>query len=98
MVDCSHGNSSKQHIKQMEVGKSIVRDFHFTASFRDTKCSHSSFALQREQLEGSETAANIMGVMIESHLNEGKQSMPAEGPSGYVAVHLTIYIILISRL
>ena len=25
-----------------------------------------------------------MGVMIESHLNEGKQSMPAEGPAGYV--------------
>jgi 3-deoxy-7-phosphoheptulonate synthase len=24
MIDCSHGNSSKQHIKQMEVGKSIV--------------------------------------------------------------------------
>ena len=24
MVDCSHGNSSKQHTKQMEVGKSIV--------------------------------------------------------------------------
>ncbi|GHJ86163.1 hypothetical protein NliqN6_2565 [Naganishia liquefaciens] len=59
MVDCSHGNSSKQHTKQMEVGKSI-----------------------REQLEGKETASNIMGVMIESHLNEGKQSMPAEGPAG----------------
>ncbi|KAJ9107397.1 hypothetical protein QFC21_000847 [Naganishia friedmannii] len=59
MIDCSHGNSSKQHIKQMEVGKSI-----------------------REQLEGSETAANIMGVMIESNLAEGKQSVPVEGPSG----------------
>lgn len=43
---------------------------------------HSVIVSQREQLEGSETAANIMGVMIESHLNEGKQSMPAEGPSG----------------
>ncbi|KAJ9123313.1 hypothetical protein QFC22_001512 [Naganishia vaughanmartiniae] len=59
MIDCSHGNSSKQHVKQMEVGKSI-----------------------REQLEGSETAANIMGVMIESNLAEGKQSVPVEGPSG----------------
>jgi hypothetical protein len=27
------------------------------------------------------TAGNIMGVMIESNLNEGKQSVPAEGPS-----------------
>jgi 3-deoxy-7-phosphoheptulonate synthase len=24
----------------------------------------------------------IMGVMIESNINEGKQSMPAEGPQG----------------
>lgn len=37
---------------------------------------------QREQLEGSETAANIMGVMIESNLAEGKQSVPVEGPAG----------------
>ncbi|KAJ9100022.1 hypothetical protein QFC19_005840 [Naganishia cerealis] len=58
MIDCSHGNSSKQHVKQMEVGKNV-----------------------REQLEGSETAGNIMGVMIESNLNEGKQSVPAEGPA-----------------
>jgi len=59
MVDCSHGNSSKQHQKQMEVAKNI-----------------------REQLEGDETAQNLLGVMIESNINEGKQSVPAEGPAG----------------
>lgn len=59
MIDCSHGNSSKQHQKQMEVAKNI-----------------------REQLEGQETAQNILGVMLESNINEGKQSVPPEGPSG----------------
>jgi 3-deoxy-D-arabino-heptulosonate 7-phosphate (DAHP) synthase len=63
----------------MEVGKSIVR-LLFSVYF--CRMLIASLTLQREQLEGSETAANIMGVMIESHLNEGKQSMPAEGPSG----------------
>lgn len=56
MIDCSHGNSQKQHIKQMEVGKSIS-----------------------DQLSNGETADMIMGVMIESNLNEGKQSIPPEG-------------------
>lgn len=59
MVDCSHGNSQKQHIKQLEVAKNI-----------------------REQLEGTETAQNLLGVMIESNINEGRQNVPAEGPAG----------------
>ncbi|KAI5480471.1 3-deoxy-7-phosphoheptulonate synthase [Pseudohyphozyma bogoriensis] len=33
-----------------------------------------------KQLGNIETAENIMGVMIESHLVAGKQSIPAEGP------------------
>ncbi|EGG08609.1 uncharacterized protein MELLADRAFT_71440 [Melampsora larici-populina 98AG31] len=36
------------------------------------------------QLASGKTAQNIMGVMIESHLKEGRQDIPAEGPSGLV--------------
>nr|ODO04278.1 3-deoxy-7-phosphoheptulonate synthase [Cryptococcus depauperatus CBS 7855] len=59
MIDCSHGNSSKQHIKQLEVGTCIAN-----------------------QLSGDTTASTIMGVMIESNINEGRQNVPPEGPSG----------------
>lgn len=38
--------------------------------------------LQATQLAGEETAHNIMGVMIESNINEGRQDIPAEGPAG----------------
>ncbi|KAJ3086866.1 hypothetical protein HK102_012317 [Quaeritorhiza haematococci] len=37
-----------------------------------------------EQLASGSTASNIMGVMIESHLKEGRQNIPPEGPSGLV--------------
>ena len=60
MIDCSHGNSSKQHAKQIEVGRDLSA-----------------------QLASGEPNANmIMGVMIESNINEGNQKIPAEGPSG----------------
>lgn len=36
------------------------------------------------QLSSGETGQNIMGVMIESHLKEGRQNVPAEGHSGLV--------------
>ncbi|GAA5903745.1 hypothetical protein JCM8208_006565 [Rhodotorula glutinis] len=58
MIDCSHGNSSKQHQRQVVVAEDIAR-----------------------QLGTTETGQNIMGVMIESHLVEGKQSIPATGPA-----------------
>lgn len=35
----------------------------------------------REQLEGPR-CWDLVGVMIESHIEEGKQSIPAEGPQG----------------
>lgn len=57
MVDCSHGNSSKNHNNQPKVAASIA-----------------------EQLRNGEDC--IMGVMIESHINEGNQKVPAEGKSG----------------
>ncbi|KAK4521516.1 uncharacterized protein ATC70_012132 [Mucor velutinosus] len=58
MVDCSHGNSSKDHKRQPIVAQSIA-----------------------EQLaQPSVTGDNIVGVMIESNLVEGRQDIPSEGP------------------
>ncbi|KAL8420328.1 hypothetical protein RB594_003203 [Gaeumannomyces avenae] len=57
MIDCSHGNSNKNHRNQPKVAKAIG-----------------------EQLREGERA--IIGVMIESNINEGNQKVPPEGPSG----------------
>ncbi|KAL2049338.1 hypothetical protein ABVK25_010348 [Lepraria finkii] len=57
MIDCSHGNSLKNHKNQPKVVQTIG-----------------------DQLRQGETA--IVGVMIESYINEGNQKVPAEGPSG----------------
>ncbi|KAK3991498.1 hypothetical protein QBC44DRAFT_50495 [Cladorrhinum sp. PSN332] len=56
MVDCSHGNSNKDHRNQPKVAKVVA-----------------------EQLREGEKS--IIGVMIESNINEGNQKVPAEGPS-----------------
>lgn len=58
MVDCSHGNSLKQHQRQIDVAEDIA-----------------------SQLESSDTASLILGVMIESNLVEGRQDVPAAGKS-----------------
>ncbi|KAF1983694.1 3-deoxy-7-phosphoheptulonate synthase [Aulographum hederae CBS 113979] len=57
MIDCSHGNSNKDHRNQPKVAQVIADQI-------------------REGEEG------IVGVMIESNINEGNQKVPAEGPSG----------------
>ncbi len=57
MVDCSHGNSSKNHKNQPKVARVLA-----------------------DQIEAGEEA--IMGVMIESHINEGAQKVPADGKKG----------------
>jgi len=57
MVDCSHGNSLKNHKNQPKVA-----------------------AVLAEQISKGEDA--IMGVMIESNINEGNQKVPKEGKSG----------------
>ncbi|KAI5794301.1 hypothetical protein DFH27DRAFT_128095 [Peziza echinospora] len=57
MVDCSHGNSLKNHRNQPSVSTTISA-----------------------QLRAGEDA--IIGVMIESNINEGRQDVPAEGKSG----------------
>ncbi|EIN05862.1 3-deoxy-7-phosphoheptulonate synthase [Punctularia strigosozonata HHB-11173 SS5] len=60
MIDCSHGNSQKNHLNQPRVLDSIC-----------------------DQLRsGSPYSKSIVGVMIESHINGGRQDVPAEGPSG----------------
>jgi 3-deoxy-7-phosphoheptulonate synthase len=55
MVDCSHGNSQKNHNNQPKVAQVIG-----------------------DQLREGEKS--IVGVMIESNINEGNQKVPAEGP------------------
>ncbi|ETS87693.1 Phospho-2-dehydro-3-deoxyheptonate aldolase [Pestalotiopsis fici W106-1] len=57
MVDCSHGNSLKNHKNQPKVAAELA-----------------------DQISKGENA--IMGVMIESNINEGNQKVPAEGKSG----------------
>ncbi|KAH8726296.1 phospho-2-dehydro-3-deoxyheptonate aldolase [Phaeosphaeriaceae sp. PMI808] len=57
MIDCSHGNSEKNHNNQPKVAHALA-----------------------EQIEAGETA--IMGVMIESNINEGNQKVPKEGKEG----------------
>ncbi|KAI9885438.1 MAG: Phospho-2-dehydro-3-deoxyheptonate aldolase amt16 [Watsoniomyces obsoletus] len=57
MVDCSHGNSSKNYKNQPMVARNLC-----------------------EQIGQGETS--IMGVMIESHINEGNQKVPTDGPAG----------------
>ncbi|EFX05622.1 phe-inhibited dahp synthase [Grosmannia clavigera kw1407] len=57
MVDCSHGNSLKDHRNQPKVAAELA-----------------------SQISAGETA--IMGVMIESNINEGNQKVPKEGKAG----------------
>lgn len=56
MIDCSHGNSKKDHRNQPLVAQTIG-----------------------DQIKTGETG--IIGVMIESNINEGNQKMPADGPA-----------------
>jgi len=57
MIDCSHGNSEKNHKNQPKVAHVLA-----------------------EQIAAGETG--IMGVMIESNINEGNQKVPKEGKEG----------------
>lgn len=59
MIDCSHGNSRKQHTRQIIVAK-------------DVAC----------QVASGATGKNILGVMIESNIVEGRQNLPDDGPAG----------------
>lgn len=58
MIDCSHGNSSKQHQRQIVVAQDIVNQLSI----------ESSAALKS-------SGEYITGVMVESHLVEGRQNL-----------------------
>lgn len=58
MVDCSHGNSQKDHSRQVHVAQDIAKQI--------AKGSH-----------------HLFGVMIESHLVAGKQSLNSDQPLVY---------------
>jgi 3-deoxy-7-phosphoheptulonate synthase len=58
MIDCSHANSGKSHLRQIDVGADIAR-----------------------QLSSGEE--RIIGVMIESHLEEGRQDLKDGVPLRY---------------
>jgi 3-deoxy-7-phosphoheptulonate synthase len=53
MVDCSHGNSRKNHSRQTEVLESVVN-------------------------QRAEGRREIMGIMLESNLVEGRQPIPED--------------------
>ncbi|KAI9895025.1 MAG: 3-deoxy-7-phosphoheptulonate synthase [Vezdaea aestivalis] len=55
MIDCSHGNSKKDHRNQPSVAKAVG-----------------------DQIAKGEKG--IIGLMIESNINEGNQKVPSEGP------------------
>ncbi|THH31388.1 hypothetical protein EUX98_g2805 [Antrodiella citrinella] len=61
MIDCSHGNSQKNHLNQPKVLADICEQLRSPAS------TH-------------QYAQHITGVMIESHINAGRQDVPASGP------------------
>lgn len=55
MIDCSHANSGKSHLRQLEVVQDLAQQLS-----------------QRER--------RIVGVMLESHLEEGRQDLKAGVP------------------
>lgn len=67
MIDCSHGNSLKNHNNQPKVAKSVC-----------------------EQLLNGEN--DICGVMIESHINEGRQDVPPLEQGGKSALKYGVSI------
>lgn len=73
MVDCSHGipnpSNSKTRRANEETGNSS----------KDHRNQPKVAANVAEQIANGEE--NIMGVMIESHINEGNQKVPVEGKS-----------------
>ena len=56
MIDCSHGNSQKQHKRQLDVIQNIC-----------------------EQIVENPNGHGIFGVMVESHLVEGRQDLMQQG-------------------
>ncbi|TSA81136.1 3-deoxy-7-phosphoheptulonate synthase [Deinococcus detaillensis] len=66
VVDCSHANSGSDHTRQHLVWQDVLAQRRNSQDSGDQDSSD-----QR-------TGAALRGVMIESHLNAGKQSIPAD--------------------
>jgi 3-deoxy-7-phosphoheptulonate synthase len=58
MVDCSHDNSGKNHQRQVEVARHVLKQFH-------------------------DGRRSIMGLMLESHIEEGRQNWEPNKPLIY---------------
>lgn len=63
MIDCSHANSNKDHNKQPEVLGEILRNWGMVSGTKGTQYSF------------PKVMTNVIGVMIESNINEGKQKL-----------------------
>jgi 3-deoxy-7-phosphoheptulonate synthase len=72
MIDCSHGESIQQ-VDQSSL--TVVGN-----SNKDHRNQPKVAKAVGEQLSAGETS--IIGIMIESNINEGNQKVPAEGPLG----------------
>ncbi|GAA5849500.1 hypothetical protein JCM8547_000475 [Rhodosporidiobolus lusitaniae] len=84
-------NFSVEHVKKAAEGLSknklipkVMIDFSHGNSSKKHENQVKVAEDVAKQLGEEETADNIMGVMIESHLVEGKQSIPASGPQNLV--------------
>ncbi|RKP01828.1 hypothetical protein CXG81DRAFT_11525 [Caulochytrium protostelioides] len=68
MIDCSHGNSSKDHRRQPLVADAIVAQLAAPVPAAEDAPTAA--------VTPAGTAPHIIGVMLESHLVEGKQAIP----------------------
>lgn len=81
MVDCSHGNSKKDHKVSRSPFESTTIYFFDMLDANGLQQNQPKVAASiAAQLKSGEEG--IIGVMIESNLGEGRQDVPAEGKSG----------------
>ena len=83
MVDCSHGTSliALFRIFAFSLGSRTCTDVGYLGnSNKDHRNQPKVADVISEQLRAGEDG--IVGVMIESNINEGNQKVPPEGPSG----------------
>lgn len=74
MIDCSHGKESPLRVKTFPLTDGAGN------SNKDHRNQPKVAQVIGEQLRAGEKS--IIGVMIESNINEGNQKVPPEGPSG----------------
>lgn len=81
MIDASHGNSMKQHSRQLLVVDDVRSPAITPSPFFFPK-AHLGSHQMAQQMESGETSHSIMGVMIESFLVQGAcpDSVLANGP------------------